>query len=187
MTSRYDHDAIEYASRLIKYNARRLCRRPGFCLSDREDIEQDLWVHLLLRLPQFNPNRGSLKTFIARVIERRVISLIRHRQAERRAPDREECSLNDPVLDADGRVVDRHQTTPEAARDWQRRHDLEHDVASIRDRLRSAAARAVVDALGRGGTINSIVSELGISRRTAERHVAELRRVFGDAGLRDCL
>lgn len=180
-------NASSYAARLIRFKARQLCRRPGFTPSDREDIEQALRADLLERLPRFDASKAGLNTFIARVIERKTISIVRHRFAEKRSPEREECSLNDEVRDGDGRLVDRHQTTPEAASVWQRLHDLTRDVSDLRERLESDLHRRVMDALGRGGTINSVANELGIPRRAVERCMAELREVFEDAGLREYL
>lgn len=173
-----------YAGKLITFKARQLSRRSGFSRTDRDDLEQELWLDLVGRLPRYDPNKAALNTFIARIVERKVVSILRYRLAEMRSPTREEASLNDSVLDCDGRVVERHQTTAEAASTWQRLHDLERDVADVRERLASKEARAVVDALGRGGTINSIAGELGLSRRAVERHVAEARQAFEDAGLR---
>ncbi|RMF23507.1 MAG: hypothetical protein D6760_05195, partial [Deltaproteobacteria bacterium] len=85
----------QYAARLIRFKARQLCRRPGFTPSDRADIEQEFRVDLLERLPRFDAGKAQLNTFIARVIERKAASIVRHRTAEKRAPEREECSLND--------------------------------------------------------------------------------------------
>lgn len=182
------HNGINgYAARLIKFKARQLSRRSGFSRTDRDDLEQELWLDLVGRLPRYDPNKAALNTFIARIVERKVVSILRHHFAEMRSPGREEASLNDSVLDCDGRIVERHQTTPEAAATWQRLHDLERDVAEVRERLATDEARAIVDALGRGGTINSIAGELGISRRAAERQVAEARHLFEDAGLRQYL
>lgn len=174
-----------YAARLIRFKARQLCRRPGFTPSDRADIEQEFRVDLLERLPHYDSAKAQLNTFVARVIERKAASIVRHRTAEKRAPEREECSLNDEVRDADGRLVDRHQTTPEAASTWQRLHDLTRDVSDLRERLESDVHRRVMDELGRGGTINSVAHDLGISRRAVQRCIAELREAFEDAGLRE--
>jgi RNA polymerase sigma-70 factor (ECF subfamily) len=176
-----------YAARLIQFKARQLSRRPGFSRTDRGDLEQELWADLLGRLPRFDPAKASLNTFIARVVERKIASILRYHLAEMRSPGRNEASLNDPALDCDGRVVERHQTTPEAASTRQRLDDLRRDLAEVREYLPSDVLRAIMDAIGLGGTINSIAGELGISRRTAERHMAELRRIFVDAGLRDYL
>jgi len=187
MDDRSDIGTNEYAARLIKFKARQLSRRSGFSRTDRGDLEQDLWTDLIDRLPRYNPDKASLNTFIARVVERKVVTIIRYHLAQMRSPGRNEGSLNNPALDCDGRVVERHQTTPEAAGTWQRLHDLRRDLAEVRSHLPSSVFSSIMDAIGLGGTINSIAGELGISRRAAERHVAELRRIFEDAELRDYL
>lgn len=177
----------DYAATLIRYKARMLSRKRAFARNDREDLEHDLWVDLLKRLPKYDPSKATLNTFIARVVERKVVSLIRYHLAEKRAVAREEASLNELVRDCDGRTVERHETTREGATAWQRLHELQRDIADLREHLPSEVHRLVMDALSRGGTINSIAAELGISRRQAERHVAEIRQIFEDASLRDYL
>jgi hypothetical protein len=91
------------------------------------------------------------------------------------------------VLDCDGRVVQRHETTPEAARAHQRLHDLERDAAVVRERLPSERHKLIVDALGRGETRSAISRDLGISPTEMERHIDEIRSIYGNAGLREYL
>jgi len=176
-----------YAARLIRFKTRQLSRYPGFTPSDRADIEQELRADLLKRLPKYDPAKAQFNTFVSRIIERKIISIVRHRFAEMRSPVREEFSLNDDVRDADGRIVDRHQTTPEATTTWQRLHDLERDIADLRKRLPSELHRMIMDILGRGGTINAAANELGIPRSAVQRHIRELHHIFEDAGLREYL
>jgi RNA polymerase sigma-70 factor (ECF subfamily) len=174
-----------YASRLIRFKSRELSRQPGFSHSDRCDLEQILLTDLIVRLPKFNPAKAQLNTFVARVVERKIASIIRHRTAEMRSPEREECSLDDTVLDCDGRSVARHQTIPECSSVPQRLRELERDVADVLARLpdlhRSIALGLVT------GTINSVATELGIPRSAVERHIEELKAIFEDAGLREYL
>ncbi|MBX3385994.1 MAG: hypothetical protein KF768_05435 [Phycisphaeraceae bacterium] len=184
MNAMNSNDNHEYAIWLIARKARRLCRRRGMSLSDIEDIEQELRIHVELRLARWDSEKACQRTFIDRIIRRRLVSIIRYRFAEKRTPEREDCSLNDPVLDESGRMVDRHQTTPEAASTRQRLQDLARDLADLRERLPSETHRRFMDALGRGGSVNSIGAELGLSRRAAARHFADLQRLFEDAGLR---
>lgn len=173
-----------YASGLIKFKARQLSRRCGFTRTDRGDLEQELWTDLLDRLPRYDPAKASLNTFIARVVDRKVASILRYHLAAMRSPARNEASLNEPVMECDGRVVERHQTTPEAAGPYQRIQDLRRDLAEVRTNLPTDVLREIMDAVGLGGTVNSIAVELGMSRRAVERHVGDLRRIFEDAGLR---
>lgn len=174
-----------YASRLIRYKAWQLSRQPGFRPDERCDLEHDLLSDLLDRLPKFNPAKSQLNTFVARVVERRVASIIRFRFAEMRSPEREECSLDDLVLDCDGRRVPLHQLIPDRSSVPQRLRDLERDMAEVLGRL-SDLHRAI--ALGLvTGTINSVAIELGIPRTAVERHIEEIRDVFEDARLDEYL
>lgn len=183
----FTQEARDYAATLIGYKARQHSRHFALRRYTSNDIEQMLWRELLARLARYNPARASINTFIARVVDHAIASLYRHELAEMRSPDREEVSLNDPVLDGDGRVVDRHQTTPEASVDWQRGFELKHDLAEVRRRLPSELHRQFLDAWLRGGTINSIAAELGIGRTKARRLANELWQACDDAGLRDYL
>ena len=49
----------EYAVRIIKYKARQLVGRVGFTESDREDLEQEMILDLLQRLPKYDPARAQ--------------------------------------------------------------------------------------------------------------------------------
>lgn len=180
-----DPARMQAAEPFVLSKARRLSRCRGFNRSDEEDIRQDLWMHVIQQAPRFDETVASWEKFVSFILDKRCISLLRHRRAEKRSKGREDCSLNEPVLDGDGRVVERHQTTPEASSTWQRLYDLSRDAAEFRKGLPTELHRQVMDVLGRGGTANSIAGELGIPRRTAERCVAELRELFGHSSLRD--
>lgn len=77
----------QYARTLIRVKARQLIRRHGFGRSDKDDIEQDLFLHLLSQAQQFDPARGSINTFIARVVDSAVAMLVRDRRRNKRAPE----------------------------------------------------------------------------------------------------
>ena len=96
MGSDNQYDGIDpYAAGLIRFKARQLVGQAGFTASDREDIEQELILDLLRRLPKYNPKRAQLNTFIARVVEHRVATLIEAQKAGIRDYRRCRCSLND--------------------------------------------------------------------------------------------
>lgn len=168
-------------TRLIRTKAHRLCRRRGFGPSDLPCVQQELWLHLVVQADRFDPSSGDWECWASVILDRRCISMWRERNADKRSPAREECSLDEPVLDADGRVVARHETTPEAAHDPARRRDLERDVAQVMAGL-SDEERAV--ALGLAfGTPNSVGPEVGVSRREMAKKIERLREIFRDAGL----
>lgn len=180
-----DPNRLQAAKPLVLAKARKLSRRRGFNRADDEDIRQDLWTHLIQQAAKFDPTITSWEKFVSFILDKRCISIFRYQTAEMRSPKRREYSLNDAVLDSDGRTVDRHQTTPEASSVPQRLRELERDVADVLART-SDLHRAIALGLATG-TINSVAGDLGIPRSAVERHVAELRDIFNDAGLRDYL
>lgn len=176
-------DALSVAQSLVHAKARRLSRRNGFNRSDEADIRQQLTLHLVQRARTFDESRGPWEVFVSYILDKQCISLWRQRLAARRSPRREQFSLNELVRDGDGRGAERHEITPEASFDSQRRMELALVLKEIRQALPSELHRQVMDALGRGGTTNWIAGELGISRRKVDRCIAELRRIFEDASL----
>ena len=76
--NKYDH-LNEYARTLIRVKARQLVRRPEFSRADAEDIEQELAIQIHLKIAQFDSNRSSLNTFLARVVDSSVAMMIRDR------------------------------------------------------------------------------------------------------------
>ena len=117
MPNSFDPQGIvtEYARTLIRVKAKQLVRRPGFCRSDQDDIEQDLALHLLSQAQHFDPDRASLNTFIDRVVNSAVAMLVRERGRIKRRPagDVEVQSLEEKVEQPDGppeplaRLIDR--------------------------------------------------------------------------------
>lgn len=181
MDERFDFSPDGYAAWLIGQKARQVSRTKGFTDSDRSDIERDLVADLFARHPRYDPSKASVDTFVARIVEHAVASLIRHRLADSRSPMHEECSLNDPVLDADGRTVDRHETTPEATTDGSRLRDLERDMALVLARLPDEL-RPIALGLARG-TPHAVGAELGLSRRAMTKAIEQIRDAFREAGL----
>ena len=129
---------------LIKFKARQLVGNYGLTEDDREDIEQHVVEFLWPRLDRFDPDKGSLKSFIDQVIKKAIGRFIEHRFAQMRSPWREKCSLDESVRGPDGSETPRGEMMDanEGARRLGRRHvhftdraDLAADLAEIRSRL----------------------------------------------------
>ena len=71
----------DYANKIIKRKAKQLIGHYGFTESDREDIQQELSIHVWRHLPKYDPSRASRRTFMARIIENYIKSLIAGRKA----------------------------------------------------------------------------------------------------------
>ncbi len=189
------YDGIDpYAVRLIKYKARQLIGKAGFTASDRDDLEQELILDLLRRLPKFNPKRAQLNTFIARVVEHKIASLIEARKAGIRDYRRCPFSLNDRFEDEEGRSVERVDTfdqedyllrTGAQSRPSDELSALTIDVAAVvktlPPELRELCRRLKAE------SVTEISRDTDVPRGTIYEGIKRLREIFEDAGLRDYL
>ena len=173
----------------IARKARQLAGKAGFTPTDVEDIEQDIRVDVLQRLPRFDPAKSNRHTFIAMVVRRCVASILEGRRAEKRNSGRRPQSLNAPIRDAEGREVELHQTLGGDARRPGRneaglrylRADVRAAVASLPERLRPWCE--VFTEQG----IREASRELHVPRCRLQRIKAEIRAAFEEAGLADYL
>jgi len=185
----------DYAIQLIKHKARQLVGRAGYAENDRPDIEGDLTLDLLRRLPKFDPSRASRNTFIARVVEHGVARLIERREAPMRDARRCTASLNDRIEDDEGKSVERGElidqdtylesigqpTMPLADR-VALRMDLDRVLATVTPEMRDLWERRAD-----GQTFTEISRETGIPRGTLYERMKQLRKLVEDAGLQDYL
>lgn len=186
-------DVYAYARRLIRRKAFQLARKEQFSPSDREDIAQDLWLHLCRRLTRYSEERGTIYAFVTTVLERRTATLIRFAAAEKR--DLARCSsLSLSVRSHDGMRVELASTITQCAPDprlsQRRRHDqqmleMQHDlsdvIASLTPKLQETCAVLAEH------SITEAAVKLGIPRTTLYGRVARLRKLFAEAGLQEYL
>jgi RNA polymerase sigma-70 factor (ECF subfamily) len=182
----------DYVIQLIKYKARQLVGRAGFSKDDREDIEQDLTLDLLRRLSKFDPSRATFHTFVARVVEHGVATLIERRQAAIRDHRRCTCSLNDLVDDGQGGQVERGDLfsqddylriqgrSPAPMEDRVAlRVDRDKLLATLPPELRDLCLRFEA-----GQTITDISRDTGTPRGTLYERMKKLKALAEDDGLR---
>ena len=184
----------DYAVQLIKYKARQLVGRVGFTESDREDLEQEMVLDLLRRLPKFDPKRAGRNTFIARIVEHKVATIIEAQKAGMRDYRLCSCSLNDRPEDEEGRSIERMETLDQE--DYLRRTgklsrpmselrnlsiDLRSAVQTLPPELRELCKRLQTE------SVTEISRDTGIPRGTIYESIKKLRAIFEDAGLKDYL
>jgi len=184
----------EYAVQIIKYKARQLVGRVGFTESDRKDLEQELMLDLLRRLPKFNPDRAQRNTFIARVVEHKIATIIESQKAGMRDYRLCRCSLNDRLEDEEGGSIERMETIDQE--DYLRRtgrlsrpaaelRDLSFDVRKAIEKLPPELRELCVRF--ETNTVTEISRDTGIPRGTIYESIKKLRTTFEDAGLKDYL
>lgn len=184
----------DYAVRIIRYKARQLVGRVGFIESDRQDLEQEMVFDLLRRLPKFKPERAQRNTFIARVVEHKVATIIEAQKAGMRDYRLCSCSLNDRFENEEGGSVERIDTinqddylqrTGKLSRPISDLRGLSIDVRSAVEKLppelRELCKRLQVE------SVTEISRDTGIPRGTIYESIKKLRTLFEDAGLKDYL
>ena len=159
--------------------------------ADLPDIEQDLVLDLLQRLPRFDPEKSELDHFIACIVKRAVATLVVARKAGVRDYRREAGSLDKRVQDDDGNWSEgppvlnddtgcRQQIFEE---EWACNEsrglawDLEAATETLPDELRDLCKRLRVS------TVSEISSETGTPRGTIYESMKRCRNHFERAGL----
>ena len=190
--NRNRHEGIDpYAADIIKYKARQLVGSMGFTEVDRQDLEQELILDLLRRLPKYDATRAQRTTFIARLVDHKVATIIEARRAGKRDRRLCTCSLNDSVETEDGDSVERVETISQE--DYLRRTgrlssptaelcDLAMDLGRVTDRL-PPDLRDLCRRL-RTHTIAEISRDTGIPRGTIYELRRKVRAAFEEAGLK---
>jgi RNA polymerase sigma factor (sigma-70 family) len=181
----------EYVQKLISIKARQLVRKPGFSRSDQPDAEQELVAHILRAAHLFDPGRGSVRTFIARVVDSAVAMILRDRRRLKRAAGFRVLSLADPAFSGTDHESTLAETIEEA--DLRRRCgggvcrrddedrvqaiDLARILAGLPPHLQEMAGWLKEESEA------AVARDLGISRRQVRKAVAQIREAFEAAGL----
>ncbi|MBU1319362.1 MAG: sigma-70 family RNA polymerase sigma factor [candidate division Zixibacteria bacterium] len=182
----------EYATQLVEYKVGELIGRYGFTESDRDDLVQELKLDLLRRLPKFNPARAQRSTFIDRVVNHAIATIIKARTAGLRDYRLCRCSLDDLLEDDEGCSVKRMETfdcedcqlrTGKLSRPVVEMLELSICVQQAMEQLppdlRELCQRLM------NYTVTRISCETGIPRGTIYDLIKKIRTVFKEAGLGD--
>lgn len=184
----------ELEVRLIKRKARQLAGRMGFLKADRQDLEQEMALDLLLRLPHFNPALAKRETFITRLIDHRVATVVEAQKAGVRDFRKQAGSLDERPLRDDGEPVDEppllsgkdyvRRAVAEARREEEQR-DLQVDIKTVLSELPDGGRVDLHFLCERlqSASISEISRETGIPRSTLYEAVKTVRDLFERAGL----
>lgn len=190
MVSQNSYDGIDkYAADLIRHKARQLVGKAGFTEDDRPDLEQELMIDLLQRMQHFNPAKAKKTTFMARIVERHISTILEARFAQCRDWRLCRTSLNEPLDNGEGDTTERIEFVdsdgslgntsrePRERLAHEMRMDLDRAIASLPDELRDLCERL------RNNTMAGIARELGIPRTTLYDRLSKLRDAIREAGL----
>ena len=181
-----------YAARLIRTKAHQLIGKAGFTENDRQDLQQELMMDLLQRMRHFNPAKAKKATFMTRIVQRHIATLLEARHAQCR--DWRLCrrSLNTPHENDSGdtrELIDRvdsqgnlgssdQETRQEAISNLHM--DIERVLNSLPEDLRDLCVRL------RESNMAEIARETGVARTTLYDKLARIRESFREAKLDNC-
>jgi hypothetical protein len=158
----------------------------GLPLTDREDLEQDLWLNLWIRLERHDPSRSSISTFSRLLIRNGAASIVEEQRMQRRDVRRCWRSLNDLIETDEGSVeLGDAITFPEWT--WREAEalDLRVDLAKIQARLPAEFAQLMGELAV--SDLSDIRRRAGYSRATLYRRIQRLRAYLTRAGLHEYL
>jgi len=167
-----------YADPLIRHKARQLVGKAGFTEDDRADLEQELALDLLQRMPRFDPDKAKVTTFMTRVVEHRISTLLAARHAQCRDWRLNQVSLNAPVDDSD-QAEDLIHFVPHDSEDvrvMENRLDMERMLASLPDEQRQLCEQLKEHTMAESARI------LGLPRSTLYGRLNSIRECFAAGG-----
>jgi RNA polymerase sigma-70 factor, ECF subfamily len=182
-------DIDPVAKEVIRRKARYLKRRGGFSPSDLPDLEQELWQHLLNRMPTYDPSLTDWEKFASAVVTAWAANCLRDRFAAKRDPrrlrplptttesDQQESVRPEDMLSGqahDARLGIHHPSEQE-------RLELQLDVREALENL-PADLRRIAERL-QHITPAELARELGMPRTTLYGMIERIRRRFERWGL----
>ena len=173
-------DIGSFALNLIKSKARKLIGNYGFTWSDFENLQQDMIVDLLERLPKFNPERSPRNAFITLVVSNKVAEIIKERMSPSRKHVRGEVSIHAPLQQDDrpGKLADVISDPSPSSERSDLAMELEQALAGLPVDLRSLWNLRV-----QGLSLTEISLQTGTPRPTLYDRWGRLREHFERAGL----
>ena len=178
----------------VRKAARQLAGKHGFRESDRDEIEQRLYLKLAARMDQADPDDPKWKAFVAKTVRRHIASMIRDNRAQKR-DHRKTCALHMVVdVDEDGPITLAETLSEQeckSRRGWCFRSgvelaDLAMDLASWVEELPDPRHREFCERL-KHDSIAQVARDMGIPRTTLNAWLRKLRERFEERGLKDYL
>lgn len=173
----------------IRYHARKLSKSRFFSSSDVEDIEQEIVIYLLLRLPSYDSSRGSKNAFIKVLIATCTRILLRDAKLQKAPGHIKFCSLYDKYNEDNEFELLILDTLPSTANfytfyDVQDEVDIETKIDVQRIVQDMPTTLGDLCALLQVMTITEIAQITGVTYWVIQKQINRLRKAFISAGIK---
>jgi len=183
-----------FVKRLVRRKARQLAGRAGIPRSDRQDIEQHLYLVLVKQWHRFDPRTGHLQAFVTTVVERAVANVLRDRLAEKR--DHRRCNVSLSAMTIVGEegeeelaetlTLSEHRSRMgNRVRSDQELFELAEDVEAVLSQLPPPLRN--ICRLLMHHSVSVVARKTKIARTTLNDTLRRLRQCLEDAGLHNYL
>ncbi|GAB0057950.1 hypothetical protein SIID45300_02284 [Candidatus Magnetaquicoccaceae bacterium FCR-1] len=171
------HGIDTNAIRVIRFKARQLSRLPGFSSSEIEDLEQEMVIDVLRRMPNFDPERAGLPTFISRIIGHCAATLVTRNRVDSLEGKMTRFSLDELETGIASEMTGTHSGMDHI--------HLAIDIGRLLCRLPNEHRRIcqLLVLLDKP----AIPQRLGMGRTTFYRRLGEIRSHFREAGMQNAL
>jgi DNA-directed RNA polymerase specialized sigma24 family protein len=171
-----------FAARFIHYKVGRLVARGTILRSDRDDLEQDIKLHLVRRFAHFDPALAHWNTFVVTVVERYILTFLvmRRRRRQLRLASLEQLTRADIESSDDGRTMALGE--PESDCEF---HDptsqldvvldVQHILARLPEQAQQLCERLMSDSLA------EVARQMQVPRTTLYSRILVLRNGFATA------
>lgn len=184
----------EHINTQLDRAARQILKAGNMPAVDIEDIKQELFLHLLRRLPSYDPDRGELKAFITYTIDRRSPRVLDAMRAGGAECGMSVYSLYEPVPGECGDCITREDAIDDqeyrlsvgtisrsAQEQAEMRADIHRVLRLLTPRHKDLCQRLMVK------NINQVALEMGVSRQWIYSQIHRLRPIFSQFGMEDYL
>ena len=190
------NEVVAYAQTTIEFSAKNLIGKCGICKADLANIESEMMLDVLQRLPQHDSAQWSYKTFIPHIVKNKSCHILRSRCAEKEFLFRNAQSLDAPCtmdVESGNESLTLHDiVSAESLYSASPLHPILHsnlcsDLAGVMSNL-SEIQQECCQAIMNEKPIFDIAKRHGMARGTFYKHVVlPIRKKFFEAGFKEYL
>jgi len=183
-TSQYDFDP--YIEQVISMKMRTLSVTHRLTPDDRDDLRQELYLHVLQQMGKFDPTRAQWTTFIDRIVRSGIATFLRNRRVDLRfavkcapVPDEDNEHWSTTFVtgiggETGGLPFGMHADDPGA---WTELVDLRLDIEMLLASL-PPLQQQICALIMRGHTLTDVAHLLGMRRTSLYYYVDQIHQAF---------